>query len=441
MKDYLHLRAPGNWINDPNGFIFYRGQYHLFYQHFPYAPCWGTMHWGHAVSSDLVHWEHKGVALFPSKYYDRNGVFSGSAVEQDGRLFLYYTAIRYQEQDPENIHHAREDRFTASQAMLVSEDGVHFDNWNAKRQIIPTLTDPREGDPKNTRDPKVWRQGDAWYMVLGSTREGTGRLLVWRSDDGLNWRCGGQCTDPAFGTTLECPDLMPLDDGMLLFGCPMGVTADGLKYPDQAMFARADFDPCTCRVTLREKMQVLDWGLDLYAPQSTLDREGRRVWLGWMRMPRPVTDPTGSRADWCGMMSLPRLVELRDGKVCFPVHPAVTACFDRPAKDLSPLREHRPVRLQGTMGEGEVWNVGGYRIRMRDGRIETDRSEVFAGLQGCRLTAQTPRLEEECCALDIYVEENLIEIFVNEGRYVLSQIVYGLGQTLEGNFAALSTVE
>ena len=139
MKDYLHLRAPGNWINDPNGFIFYRGQYHLFYQHFPYAPCWGTMHWGHAVSSDLVHWEHKGVALFPSKYYDRNGVFSGSAVEQDGRLFLYYTAIRYQEQDPENIHHAREDRFTASQAMLVSEDGVHFDNWNAKRQIIPTL--------------------------------------------------------------------------------------------------------------------------------------------------------------------------------------------------------------------------------------------------------------------------------------------------------------
>ena len=67
IQDTLHLKAPGNWINDPNGFIFYKGQYHLFYQHFPFAPRWGTMHWGHATSPDLVHWQHQGVALFPTK--------------------------------------------------------------------------------------------------------------------------------------------------------------------------------------------------------------------------------------------------------------------------------------------------------------------------------------------------------------------------------------
>ena len=66
MKNRLHVKAPGNWVNDPNGMIYYKGQYHLFYQHFPYAPRWGTMHWGHAVSPDLIHWEHVGVALFPS---------------------------------------------------------------------------------------------------------------------------------------------------------------------------------------------------------------------------------------------------------------------------------------------------------------------------------------------------------------------------------------
>ena len=71
--DFLHLRAPGNWINDPNGFIYYKGEYHLYYQYFPYAPQWGTMHWGHAVSRDLVSWEHRGLALFPSKPYDRKG--------------------------------------------------------------------------------------------------------------------------------------------------------------------------------------------------------------------------------------------------------------------------------------------------------------------------------------------------------------------------------
>lgn len=63
MKNRLHVKAPGNWVNDPNGMIYYKGQYHLFYQHFPYAPRWGTMHWGHAVSPDLIHWEHVGVAL------------------------------------------------------------------------------------------------------------------------------------------------------------------------------------------------------------------------------------------------------------------------------------------------------------------------------------------------------------------------------------------
>ena len=76
VKDVLHLKAPGNWMNDPNGFIYFRGKYHLFYQYFPYGTRWGTMHWGHAVSKDLVHWEHGDIALFPTKSYDRNGVFS-----------------------------------------------------------------------------------------------------------------------------------------------------------------------------------------------------------------------------------------------------------------------------------------------------------------------------------------------------------------------------
>ena len=95
MKNRLHVKAPGNWVNDPNGMIYYKGQYHLFYQHFPYAPRWGTMHWGHAVSPDLIHWEHVGVALFPSLYEDQNGCFSGSAVEENGVMHLFYTGVHY----------------------------------------------------------------------------------------------------------------------------------------------------------------------------------------------------------------------------------------------------------------------------------------------------------------------------------------------------------
>ena len=107
----IHLKAPGNWINDPNGFIYYKGMYHLFYQYFPYAPQWGTMHWGHAVSKDLTNWEHCGIALFPTKYEDQNGCFSGSAVEKNGKLYLYYTGVHYDKINPENIHKCPKNQF------------------------------------------------------------------------------------------------------------------------------------------------------------------------------------------------------------------------------------------------------------------------------------------------------------------------------------------
>lgn len=438
----MHLKAPGNWINDPNGFIFYKGKYHLFYQYFPYLPQWGTIHWGHAVSDDLVHWDHLGIALYPSKDYDRNGVFSGSAVEVDGAMRLYYTAIRYEQEDPENIHCAVNSRFLASQAMIVSPDGVCFDNLGAKRQVLPVLTDPAQGDCHNTRDPKVWRAADGGFrMVLGSTRDGVGRLLFYRSRDGIAWTAADQYTDPALGTTLECPDLFPLGDRWVLLGSPMGITADGLQYPDQAAFALADFDEATCRFALQSAPAMVDWGLDLYASQSTLDQAGRRVLIGWMRMPRPVENAPDGRGPWRGMMSLPRLVEWRDGAVCFPAHPNVCACFTRPARGLAPLADHRPVRLRGTLRSGQTWNLGGCRIRLQDGCVTADRSAVFDHLPGQRLSARTPSLGREACRLDIFVDENIIEIFVEDGRYVLSQVVLGLDQTLEGDFDAVTTTE
>lgn len=193
-------------------------------------------------------------------------------------------------------------------------------------------------------------------------------------------------------------------------------------------------------MTLTEPLSFLDYGLDLYAPQSTVDEAGRRVLVGWMRMPQPAPDFGDGRGPWNGMMSLPRVAVVRDGRVCFPVHPNVSACFVRPVSDLSPLADHRPILLQATIREGDSLNLGGYQLRMRDGRVEGDRSEVFAVLSKVRLTARTPQLSEDSCRLDIFVDPNLIEVFVNEGQYVLSHVVYGLGSRLEGRFDAMYTL-
>lgn len=145
MSDFVRLKAPRGWINDPNGFIYYKGEYHLFYQHFPYAPIWGRMHWGHAVSKDLMHWEHKDIALYPSKPDDRSGCFSGSAVEHNGRLHIFYTGVSYKEENPQNINTCINDEFTAAQMSITSENGYDFDNLADKFTVIPPIEDKTVG--------------------------------------------------------------------------------------------------------------------------------------------------------------------------------------------------------------------------------------------------------------------------------------------------------
>lgn len=445
IRHTLHLKAPGNWINDPNGFIYYQGEYHLFYQYFPYAPMWGTMHWGHAVSKDLVRWEHKGVALFPTRYEDQNGCFSGSALEYEGKLNLYYTGIHYEKADPANIHVCLNEGFTASQLMLSSEDGERFDNFSGKSVVVPVIEDENIGDRKDTRDPKVWREGDSFYMILGSTcRQETGRAVIYKSKDAVNWKYAAQIKSERFGKILECPDLFKLGQEYVFMGSPMYIEEDAGGYDHHAVCMPAKFDRKACILTLPEQYQYVDYGLDLYAPQTNEDKDGRRVMIGWIRMPKAVEE--GEEKPWIGMMSLPRVVELIDGHIFFRVHPEVDAffseeytvtegdVFSQKARIFGIQTTEEPYRVQAVLKEGEELDIGGYKIWTDRGFVKTDRSKVFADIDGHRLISTTPKAEGEC-RLDIFVDRNLIEVFVNDGQYVVSNVVYGLGDYIKGPVA------
>lgn len=116
-----HLAPFAGWMNDPNGLIYHQGQYHAFYQHHPFSASWGPMHWGHATSTDMVHWQHQPIALAPSEEYDRDGCFSGSAVSHNGELYLFYTGhiwLGNQGDDSQIIQ---------SQCVAISTDGIHFE--------------------------------------------------------------------------------------------------------------------------------------------------------------------------------------------------------------------------------------------------------------------------------------------------------------------------
>lgn len=420
----IHFKAPNCWINDPNGFIWYKGRYHLFYQCFPYSAHWGRMHWGHTVSKDLVNWEEKGIALFPSKTDDRSGCFSGSAIEYKDKMYIYYTGVNYTEEDPENINCCINDTFTAAQLMITSEDGMKFDNITDKKTVIPPIEDKKIGDKNHTRDPKVWRGKDAWYMVLGSTVDKNGRLLFYKSSDLKTWQYLNYCEKDGFGWMWECPDFFEIDGKGVTIFSPMGFFNDGNGYDSVAVCMLSSFDENTGKMELSEDYQLFDYGIDLYAPQSTTDKDGNRVVIAWARMPEAIITEKG---EWCGMMCIPRIVNVKNNHVYIRPHTNVKNSFI--TKLSAPKKSG--YMLKTTLKNGESINVGGYVIKRENDKITTDRSKVFNIKGNYRLIAETPVINDGY-ELEIYVDEHLVEVFINNGEYVISNVVYGLTEEITG---------
>lgn len=420
----IHFKAPNCWINDPNGFIWYKGRYHLFYQCFPYSAHWGRMHWGHTVSKDLVNWEEKGIALFPSKTDDRSGCFSGSAIEYKDKMYIYYTGVNYTEEDPENINCCINDTFTAAQLMITSEDGMKFDNITDKKTVIPPIEDKKIGDKNHTRDPKVWRGKDAWYMVLGSTVDKNGRLLFYKSSDLKTWQYLNYCEKNGFGWMWECPDFFEIDGKGVTIFSPMGFFNDGNGYDSVAVCMLSSFDENTGKMELSEDYQLFDYGIDLYAPQSTTDKDGNRVVIAWARMPEAIITEKG---EWCGMMCIPRIVDVKNNHVYIRPHTNVKNSFI--TKLSAPKKSG--YMLKTTLKNGESINVGGYVIKRENDKITTDRSKVFNIKGNYRLIAETPVINDGY-ELEIYVDEHLVEVFINNGEYVISNVVYGLTEEITG---------
>ena len=171
-RPLFHLAARTGWMNDPNGFSFYKGNYHLFYQYHPYDSHWGPMHWGHGVTKDLIHWEYLPAAMAPDMPYDRDGCFSGSAVElDDGRQLLMYTGV-VKEVQPDGSK-----REIQTQCIAVG-DGLNYEKYG--ENPVLTRTDlPEGGSPFDFRDPRIWREGDGTFRCVAGncTDDKDGRIL------------------------------------------------------------------------------------------------------------------------------------------------------------------------------------------------------------------------------------------------------------------------
>lgn len=298
QRSLYHVQPPANWMNDPNGLIQWEGQYHLFYQYNPNGPVHDTIHWGHAVSRDLVRWEHLPVALTPTPDApDEVGCFSGCAVDNDGVPTLMYTGIQG-------------DRpYRETQCLATSADGLR--TWQPHAGN-PVIARPPDGfDLVGFRDPYVWKEGDSWYCLIGSGIRGKGgTALLYRSADLMHWQylhqlyAGDQAAiDPLWtGSMWECPQFFPLGDKHVLI---ISVFDRGKTY--YTAYALGTYRD---HIFIPERVSRFDLGADYYAPATMRDEQGRRLIWGWSWEGR--SQEAQRAAGWAGVMSLPRELTLRD---------------------------------------------------------------------------------------------------------------------------------
>lgn len=422
----FHLAAAAGWINDPNGLVYINGVYHAFYQHHPYDQNWGPMHWGHATSRDLAHWQHQPIALAPGESYDKNGCFSGCAVDDNGVLTLLYTGHVWLGKEGDD------DQVREVQCLATSEDGVNFVKHG------PVLLPP-EGI-QHFRDPKVWRAADRWWMVVGAKENGLGQARLYRSNDLRDWQfdrvlAGAQ--SPHQGYMWECPDFFPLGEKQVLLFSPQGLTAQGYRNRNRFQSGyllghwRPDED-----FSVTQSFCELDGGHDFYAPQTFTAADGRRMLFAWMDMwesPMP-SKPHG----WAGALTLPRELTLScEGNVLMnPARELTALRGEQQSFDAVSVRNQRQVLTDGEQelaltlsiaaSDAERYGIViGTAARLyvdnQTHRLVLERFSEDPGLCGCR---SVPLPEADILSLRVFIDRSSLEVFVNHGEACLTSRIY-----------------
>ncbi|WP_086936604.1 MULTISPECIES: glycoside hydrolase family 32 protein [Pseudomonas] len=430
-----HLAPVAGWMNDPNGVVFFRGEYHVFYQHHPFDAKWGPMYWGHAKSTDLVHWQHLPLALAPGDDFDRHGCFSGSAVVCGDTLALIYTGHTW-------LGEVGDERFIRQvQCLATSDDGIRFVKHGAVIENAPQET------IMHFRDPKVWREDGYWYLIAGARLGDKPLLPLYRSTDLHTWDFLDYVSsgNEGDGYMWECPDLFRLNGCDVLLYSPQGMKPEGYerlnKYQTGYRIGRLDSEWHFTGGPFIE----LDNGHDFYAAQTLETADGRRLVWAWLDM---WESPMPSQAHhWCGMLGLPRELELQGDRLgVFPAR-ELTALRQAPLPSVAPWGESGSRWVPQVKGDRLEIHVhldlldcteGHLGIALRCStdeqeqtllyydaslqRLVLDRSRSGAQVSGQRSVSIVPSQTQ--LHLRVFLDRSSIEVFEENGRFSFSSRLY-----------------
>jgi beta-fructofuranosidase len=434
LRPQFHLLPPANWMNDPCAPRFFRGQYHMFHQYNPGAAVWGDMHWAHAVSPDLIHWKHLPVALSPTPgSYDAYGCFTGSVLPGVDVPSILYTGVTKCSPQEETI---RGEGVREVQCLATSTD-PELGRW--AKLPKPVLDAPPPGlKVTGFRDPCPWKDGDTWYLGVGSGFDKVGgAVLLYTSRDGRTWTYlhplaqgkwnGGTKTNPVdTGEMWECPDFFPLADKHVLL-----YSTERLVYWEVGTFDKRD---------LRFHMEtrgLLDHG-SYYAMKSMVDEKGRRILWGWVQETR--TPAECKVAGWAGAMALPRVLSVGpDNRLRMDVPP-----------EFGSLRTASNKMIKGRAGEV----LCKFKVGQKDCGVElrSGTTPLFAirydGAASVTIGGKTVPLSPDrdgLASVRLFIDGSVIETFVDSKDAVTARCYAASAGDIEvvwtGGREALSGLE
>ncbi|MFJ7754652.1 glycoside hydrolase family 32 protein [Peribacillus muralis] len=431
-RQRYHIQPMYGLLNDPNGFVWFNGRYHLFYQWFPFGAVHGMKHWFHTESSNLVEWENKGVAMKPEYTFESHGIYSGSGFVHKNSLYLFYTGNK---RDEEWNRHS-------SQCLAIMNS-----SGKITKRDEPIIKRQPNGYTEHFRDPKVWQVEDEFYMVVGAQRENvTGCILLYQSPDLIAWSLLGEIetNEMDFGYMWECPDYFTLQTHGILLCSPQGLKLAGDSYHniyhsgvwvgkplnvENGHFDHGDF-------------QELDAGFDFYAPQTTLSPDGRRLLVGWMGLPE-IEYPTDSEG-WAHCLTIPRELSIKDGIL-----------YQQPVRELKEKRKNEArttmnlsdeVRISSELsgdcfemiGEIEVVSAkrAGLKLRVGKGektllylnmetqKVVLDRTNAGVAFGQAYGSIRQKHYSKNKIRFHIFMDTSSIEVFVNDGEMVFTSRLF-----------------
>ena len=434
---FFHVTPLCGWMNDPNGFSVYQGKIHLFYQHHPYSEVWGPMHWGHCVTEDFIKWEAMPIALAPDRIYDAAGCFSGSGIETKEGHLLVYTGVMKEEHDGAKKEYQNQ--------CIAIGNGVSY----TKEKQNPVVTGemlPKHFSREHFRDPKIWKESDGYYMVVGNkTEDGIPQVVLFHSNDLREWQYVSVLAkdrEGILGTMWECPDFFSLGGKYVLITSPQDMCAtEEFHNGNNAVYFLGEYDRNKHKFEYQE-VYSLDDGLDFYAPQTMLAPDGRRIMIAWMQSWDSNIRPSGQK--WSSMMTLPRELRIENGKL-----------LQSPVRELEKYHnnpvcyENKEIcgtcqlpEISGRVLDMTVEIIGGdykdfticfaQNERFRTGLtyskekniLEIDRT--YSGMVRDTIASRKVKVKnpKETLKIRLILDKYSAEIFVNNGEQVLSTTFY-----------------